>query len=62
MEEVNRRSAIGLGMTSALFVLTTPAVAQEYGPNDGKELSPGVRMVEIGTRDSDLPAYKRAFK
>ena len=58
MEEVNRRSAIGFGMTGALFALTTPAIAQEYGPNDGKELSPGVRMVEIGTRDSDLPAYK----
>jgi hypothetical protein len=40
MEEVNRRSAIGLSMTGALFALTTPAVAQEYGPNDGKELSP----------------------
>jgi quercetin dioxygenase-like cupin family protein len=58
MEEVNRRSAIALGMTGALCALTMPAVAQEYGPNDGKELSPGVRMVEIGTRDSDLPAYK----
>jgi hypothetical protein len=41
MEEVNRRSAIALGMTGALCALTTPAVAQEYGPNDGKELSPG---------------------
>jgi hypothetical protein len=47
-----------VGMTGALFALTTPAVAQEYGPNDGKELSPGVRLVEIGTRDSDIPAYK----
>jgi hypothetical protein len=49
---------MGLGITGALFTLTTPAVAQEYGPNDGKELSPGVRLVEIGTRDSDIPAYK----
>jgi hypothetical protein len=58
MEEVDRRAAMGLAMTGTLFALTTPAVAQEYGPNDGKELSPGVRMVEIGIRDSDIPAYK----
>jgi hypothetical protein len=58
MEDMNRRSAIGLGVTGALFALTPPAVAQEYGPNDGKELSPGVRMVEVGARDSDLTAYK----
>jgi hypothetical protein len=61
LEEVNRRSALALGTTVAaapLFSLATPAVAQEYGPNDGKELYPGVRLVEIGTRDSDISAYK----
>ncbi|SRR5260370_16201575 len=60
--EVDRRSALAFGLAMAapapLFALTTPAVAQEYGPNDGKELSPGVRLVEIGTRDSDIPGYK----
>jgi hypothetical protein len=38
--------------------LSTPAVAKTYGPNDGKELHPGVRRVELGTFNSDIPAYK----
>src|SRR5260370_42253123 len=62
MEGMDRRSALGFGMAMAapasLLELTTPAVAQEDGPNDGKELSPGVRLVEIGTRDSEISAYK----
>jgi len=32
-----------------------------YGPNDGKELYPGVRVVELGTFNSDIPAYKSIF-
>jgi hypothetical protein len=57
MEEINRRSALTIGLATAaatpLFALATPAGAAEivptYGPNDGQELSPGVRMVEVGT-------------
>jgi quercetin dioxygenase-like cupin family protein len=62
METMNRRSAIALGVTAAavtpLFALATPASAKEYGPNDGKEIAPGVRLVEVGTGNSDIPAYK----
>jgi quercetin dioxygenase-like cupin family protein len=61
MEDMNRRSAMALGLTVAatpLIALATPAVAKTYGPNDGKELHPGVRMVELGTFNSDIPAYK----
>jgi quercetin dioxygenase-like cupin family protein len=65
MEVMTRRSAIALGLTTAaaapLFGLATPAGAAgapAYGPNDGKELSPGRRLVEIGTALSDIPAYK----
>ena len=61
MEEVNRRSAMGLGVTGALFAVMTPAVAQEYGPNDGKELSPGVRMWKSGLGTPTSPPT-RAFK
>ena len=37
------------------------AESKKYGPNDGKELYPGVRLVEFGTFNSDLPAYKSIF-
>lgn len=61
MEEMNRRSAMALGLTVAatpLIALATPAVAQTYGPDEGKEIAPGVRVVEVGTRDSVISAYK----
>ncbi|CAN7725275.1 hypothetical protein [Mesorhizobium sp. LjNodule214] len=62
MKTMNRRSAIALGMTAAavtpLFTLATSAKVKEYGPTEGKELAPGVRVVEVGTGNSDIPAYK----
>ena len=66
MEDLNRRSAMALGLTAAaavpLVALARPAGAAEivpaYGPNDGEELSPGVRMVEVGTWDSDMTGIK----
>jgi len=62
MEEMKRRSALALGLTAAaatpLFASATPAEARTYGPNEGKELAPGVRAVEVGTRPSVIPAYK----
>jgi hypothetical protein len=66
MEEINRRSAVALGLATAaatpLFALATPAGAAEivpaYGPNDGEEIAPGVRLVEVGTWDSDMTGIK----
>ena len=66
MEEINRRSAMALGLATAaatpLFALAAPAGAAEivptYGPNDGKEIAPGVRLVEVGTWDSDMTGIK----
>ena len=66
MEEINRRSAMALGLATAaatpLFALATPAGAAEivptYGPNDGEEIAPGVRLVEVGTWDSDMTGIK----
>ncbi|MEI9409988.1 hypothetical protein [Mesorhizobium salmacidum] len=59
---MNRRSAIALGLTAAaatpLFVLTAHAKTKKYGPKDGKEIAPGVRVVEVGTGNADIPAYK----
>lgn len=66
MEEINRRSALTIGLTTAaatpLFALATPAGAAEivptYGPNEGKELAPGVRLVEVGKWDSEMTGIK----
>ena len=64
MEVINRRSALSLGLTAAaatpLLAFATPAgaAAPAYGPNDGKELSPGRRLVEVGTQESQMAAYK----
>jgi quercetin dioxygenase-like cupin family protein len=63
MQDFDRRSAFALGLTAAAStaLLTTPpspAVAQTYGPTEGRELGPGVRLVDLGQRASVLPAYK----
>ncbi len=65
MKDFDRRSTVALGLATATVVLATPqAVTAEtygpnYGPNDGRERAPGVRMVEnISKRASELPAYK----
>jgi hypothetical protein len=64
MEDKNRRSVMALGLTAAaatpLFAFTTPALAASptYGPNDGQDIGHGRRMVEVGTRESQINAYK----
>ena len=62
MKTLNRRSAIALGVTAAaitpLFTLVASAKTKKYGPKDGKEIAPGVRVVEVGTGNADIPAYK----
>lgn len=64
-ELMSRRSAMTLGLTAAvatpLFAAATSAKAAgapAYGPNDGRELSPGRRLVEIGEIPSEMEAYK----
>ncbi|ANT52977.1 hypothetical protein [Mesorhizobium amorphae] len=64
--KMNRRSALKVGLATAaatpLLALATPAGSAEivptYGPNDGKEIAPGVRIVEVGTWDSDMTGMK----
>jgi len=62
MKTMNRRSAIALGVTAAavspLFTLAASAKTKKYGPKEGKEIAPGVRIVEVGTGNSDIAAYK----
>jgi hypothetical protein len=60
MEDMDRRTALALGVavaTSALALPTT-AMAQTAGTSEGKEVAPGVRVVEHGKRASMIPAYK----
>ncbi|MGY3354346.1 hypothetical protein ACVWZK_001009 [Bradyrhizobium sp. GM0.4] len=68
MGEIDRRSALMLGVATAgtaLVVAANPTAAQPYRPDEGKELAPGVRLVEVSEREamhgrySVLPAYKR---
>jgi quercetin dioxygenase-like cupin family protein len=62
MKAINRRHTIAFGLTAAaampLFTLASAAKTKSYGPKEGKEIAPGVRVVEVGTGNSDIPAYK----
>lgn len=60
MEAVNRRTTLALGLTTAaapLFAWATPAAAQTYGPEEGEEIGPGVRVVKLAERPSVIPTY-----
>jgi hypothetical protein len=58
MENMDRRLVLGVGLAASTLVVPTPAAAQTYGPDEGKELAPGVRQVDLGERESVIPAYK----
>ena len=64
MEGIHRRSTVMLGLATATAALVAPPAATaetygpSYGPGDGRERAPGVRMVDISRRESMVPAYK----
>jgi quercetin dioxygenase-like cupin family protein len=58
MENMDRRLVLGLGLAASTLAMPTAAAAQTYGPDEGKEIAPGVRVVVLGERDSVIPAYK----
>jgi len=58
MENMDRRLVLGLGLAASTLAMPTAAAAQTYGPDEGKEIAPGVRVVALGERDSVIPAYK----
>lgn len=64
MEDMNRRSAIALGLTVAaatpLVALATPAAAAMYGPDDGEEVMPGIRQVKLGEFPATFGGYAKA--
>ncbi len=67
MDEIDRRSALVLGLATAGTALASsnPAMAQPYRPDQGREVAPGVRVVDVSERemmhgrDAVLPGYKR---
>ena len=61
MNQIGRRPALAFGLgAAALPVLMRDAAAQMPmpGSNEGEELAPGVRLVQLGKGPSIVPAYK----
>lgn len=60
MQEIQRRSVFALGGAAAAAALLSPraASARIYAPDEGKELAPGVRVIELSERDAIIPGYK----
>ena len=65
MDEMDRRSAMSLGFGLAaatpLLALATPARAAMYGPEDGKELMPGLRQVVISEYPATFGGYGKVM-
>ncbi|MGF6968718.1 hypothetical protein OKW43_005746 [Paraburkholderia sp. WC7.3g] len=47
-----------LQLRSPALLAPTTASAQRYRPDEGKELAPGVRRIDLSKRASEIPAYK----
>ena len=68
MYRMARRPALALGMVAAAMpALTTGTAAQmavpgpdEPGPDEGRELAPGVRVVQYGKGPAILPPLQAA--
>jgi hypothetical protein len=55
MEEIGRRSVFALGLAAAAapaLASSRAARAEMYGPDEGKELAPGVRLIELSQREA----------
>ena len=61
MDEMGRRSVFALGLAAAAapaLVSSRAAIAEAYGPDEGKEVAPGVREIEVSQREALIPGYK----
>jgi quercetin dioxygenase-like cupin family protein len=60
MRNFDRRSTVVLGLATTTAALAAPQAAAQttYSPNDGREVVPGVRRVDLSRRQSAIPAYK----
>jgi hypothetical protein len=61
MEHIDRRAALAFGFATAVafpaLLTPTPASAQRYRPDEGREIAPGVRRIDLTKRASEIPAY-----
>jgi hypothetical protein len=61
MEDIDRRAALAFGFATAAalpaLLTPTPASAQRYRPDEGREIAPGVRRIDLTKRASEIPAY-----
>jgi quercetin dioxygenase-like cupin family protein len=64
MKDIDRRSAVALGLATAAappFTLAAapPAAAQTRGPAEGREIAPGVRQVDLSPpRPSKIQGFR----
>ncbi|HVG48367.1 MAG TPA: hypothetical protein VM899_09575 [Rubellimicrobium sp.] len=69
MEDIDRRSALSLGLVGGLapFLASAgPARAQalgdwvpNYSPTDGEDIGGGRRVITLGEQESQIPAYSK---
>lgn len=61
MDSVNRRSALAFALATAAtlpaLLIPTVASAQRYRADEGTQIAPGVRRVELSKRASEIPTY-----
>ena len=61
MEDMDRRAVLAFGLVTAAtlpaLLTPTPASAQRYRPDEGREIAPGVRRVDLTKRASEIPGY-----
>src|SRR5262245_60924629 len=56
---ITRRAAVAAGLSVATVPLmagSSRAVPRKYGPDEGKELQPGVRFIELGSCPAHIAA------
>jgi hypothetical protein len=60
MKDVNRRSALAIGVAAAAAPTFWPASASAQTPSsgEGREIAPGVRRVDYGKREANFGGYK----
>ena len=59
MTSITRRSALALGIAApALALPKTAPAADMYGADDGKEILPGIRQIDLGKFPVDFGGYK----
>ena len=62
MAHLQRRKvlAIGAAVTAApLLTASSSAATERYGPEEGEEILPGVRQIDLEERDAIIPGYAR---